>query len=164
MTRPYRTRKLLSVAEQNTLWAQRQRGATAREIAQAVGTVQATINLCVVRHGGVAPAARHRALTALTEREEISRGIAAQEGVRTLARRLGRDPGTISRESGAMAAAATIARAKRTDGRGRAGGAPSAVGWPNRRAWVRWSRRSCASSGRPSKLQHGCGARIPMTR
>lgn len=100
MTRSYRQRKILSVAEQNTLWAERRRGATSTEIAQVVGTLPATIRLWVVRHGGVRPGARHRATTALTlgEREEISRGIAGAEGVRTIARRLGRDPGAISRE------------------------------------------------------------------
>lgn len=100
MTRRYKRRKLLSVPEQNRLWEERRRGATGWEIAGTVGAVPTTINLLIVRHGGVAPAARHRAPTALTvtEREEISRGIAAAEGVRTIARRLGRNPGTISRE------------------------------------------------------------------
>ena len=125
MTRPYRRRKLLSVVEQNALWDQRRRGATSGEIAQAVGTVPSTISLWIVRRGGVAPVARRRARTALTlgEREEISRGIAAQEGVRALARRLGRNPSTVSREI------------RRNDGRGhyRANRA-------DRRAWARARR------------------------
>ena len=44
MTRPYRNRKLLSVAEQNTLWQERRRGGTAREIGAVVGTPANTIN------------------------------------------------------------------------------------------------------------------------
>ena len=125
MTRSYRRRKLLSVAEQNTLWAQRRRGATAAEIAQVVGTVPPTIHRWIVRSGGVAPAARHRARPALTrgEREEISRGIAAQESVRAIARRLGRSPGTISREI------------RRNDGRGHYRATRA-----DRRAWAQAER------------------------
>jgi len=135
MSRPYRTRKLLSVAEQNRLWETRGRGATSAEIAEAVGTVPATINLWIVMRGGVAPAARHRARIALTlgEREEISRGVASQEGVRALARRLGRDPGTISREI------------RRNGGRGhyRANRA-------DRRAWARACRpKGCRLAASP---------------
>ena len=135
MTRPYRNRKLLSVAEQNRLWQERRRGATAREIGAVVGMPANSINLWVVRCGGVAPAARHRATTALTlaEREEISRGIASQEGVRAIARRLGRSPGTISREI------------RRNDGRGhyRANRA-------DRRAWAQARRpKRCRLASSP---------------
>src|SRR6185295_5673053 len=50
--------------------------------------------------GGLRPRVRRRATRHLTlaEREEISRGVAVGDGVRTLARRLGRAPSTISRE------------------------------------------------------------------
>ena len=135
MTRPYRKRMFLSVGEQNALWEQRRQGATAREIAQAVGTLPATVRLWIVRRGGVAPAARHRARIALTlaEREEISRGIASQESVRAIARRLGRSPGTISREI------------RRNDGRGhyRANRA-------DRRAWAQARRpKRCRLAGSP---------------
>jgi IS30 family transposase len=48
----------------------------------------------------VRPSVRRRATQQLTigEREEISRGVALDEGVRAIARRLGRCPSTISRE------------------------------------------------------------------
>lgn len=54
----------------------------------------------VRRHGGIAPRPRRRArwTLSLDEREEISRGIAANRSVRAMARALGRPPSTISRE------------------------------------------------------------------
>jgi len=50
--------------------------------------------------GGVRPPVRHRPVRhlSLVEREEISRGVAAGESLRVLARRLGRAPSTLSRE------------------------------------------------------------------
>jgi IS30 family transposase len=50
--------------------------------------------------GGIAPASRRRAPLApsLEEREEISRGVAAGDSIRQIARRLGRCPSTVSRE------------------------------------------------------------------
>ena len=51
-------------------------------------------------YGGIRPQSRCRSSRALTlvEREEISRGIAAKESVRSIAVRLGRSPSTVSRE------------------------------------------------------------------
>jgi IS30 family transposase len=56
----------------------------------------------VTLHGGIAPASRRRAVTALRfeEREEISRGIAVGQSLRQIARSLGRAPSTVSREIG----------------------------------------------------------------
>ncbi len=50
--------------------------------------------------GGIAPAPRRRAPLALSlgEREEISRGVAAGDSIRQIARRLGRCASTVSRE------------------------------------------------------------------
>ena len=51
-------------------------------------------------HGGIRPASRRRSQLALTlpEREDISRGIAAHQSARSIARLLGRSPSTVSRE------------------------------------------------------------------
>jgi len=51
-------------------------------------------------NGGIAPASRRRAAIALKleEREEISRGIAAGDSIRAIAKRLGRAASTVSRE------------------------------------------------------------------
>lgn len=50
--------------------------------------------------GGIRPAERRRAPTVLSlgDREEISRGLSTQCSLRSIARRLGRSPSTISRE------------------------------------------------------------------
>jgi IS30 family transposase len=49
--------------------------------------------------GGIAPSGRIRAVVLkMAEREEISRGLGAGESVRSIARRLGRAPSTVSRE------------------------------------------------------------------
>jgi IS30 family transposase len=50
--------------------------------------------------GGIAPLRRHRRRCALTlaEREEISRGLATGDSLRTIAARLGRSASTVCRE------------------------------------------------------------------
>jgi transposase, IS30 family len=70
------------------------------DIARALDRAPGTIHCTLREHGGVAPPERRRARRALRldEREEISRGIAAGQSVRQLARRLERAPSTISRE------------------------------------------------------------------
>ena len=94
--------KRLSPEELEVLWSRWQRGDTVVEISTALGCHKGTVSWHVQRRGGLAPAPRHRAARSLSvaEREEISRGLAAGEGVRSLARRLGRAPSTISREIG----------------------------------------------------------------
>ncbi|MEU7769434.1 helix-turn-helix domain-containing protein [Nocardia sp. NPDC049190] len=50
--------------------------------------------------GGIRPVPRTRRIGHITagEREEISRGVAADDSARTIAEKLGRSPSTISRE------------------------------------------------------------------
>ena len=70
------------------------------DIAGALGRTPGTVHTLLQRHGGFAPVERKRAARALSlaEREEISRGLAADDSIRAIARRLGRHASTISRE------------------------------------------------------------------
>lgn len=97
MTRRY---KRLETAELALLWRRWQAGETAVQISSHVGCDTSTITWHIARAGGLPPRQRTRNARSLrlAEREEISRGLAAGDGVRTLARRLGRPPSTISRE------------------------------------------------------------------
>ena len=96
------SRQFTRLSPQNieVLWSRWQQGDTAVEISADLGCHNGTVTWHVERAGGLRPRPRHRAARQLTleEREEISRGVARKEGVRTIARRLGRCPSTISRE------------------------------------------------------------------
>jgi IS30 family transposase len=89
-----------SASELESLWQRWKRGEPNLQIATALGFAPASVWWQIRHRGGLAPAPRRRAERALSfrEREEISRGVAAAEGVRSLARRLARAPSTISRE------------------------------------------------------------------
>jgi transposase, IS30 family len=89
-----------SAGERRELWERWRRGESLAEIGRALDRERSTIGRVIRRHGGVVPAERRRSRLALTvaEREEISRGVAAGQSVRRVARRLGRSPSTVSRE------------------------------------------------------------------
>ena len=97
MSRHY---KRLSQLDIETVWSHWSRGQTVLQISDALGCHSTTVSWVIGRAGGLRPAPRVRALRTLSlaEREEISRGLAAGEGIRGMARRLGRAPSTISRE------------------------------------------------------------------
>ena len=69
-------------------------------IAQVVGSPSGSIFSILLPFGGIYQAPQRRRATALsvTEREEISRGVAADESYRAIGRRLSRPASTISRE------------------------------------------------------------------
>ncbi|MGW3571853.1 IS30 family transposase [Streptomyces sp. NPDC000941] len=92
----------LSDAQKREVWQRWRDGQSLSEIGRALGKVPGSIHGVIAANGGYAPAQRTRAAVALTlaEREEVSRGLAADESFRTIAARLGRHPSTIGREVG----------------------------------------------------------------
>jgi IS30 family transposase len=89
-----------TAAERTELWDRWQRGESLKAIGRAFGKPSSSIYFQVAPHGGIRPAPRRRSRLALTlsEREEISRGIAVHQSARSMAGLLGRAPSTVSRE------------------------------------------------------------------
>lgn len=89
-----------SDAEVVEVWDRRQAGESNRSIGRRLGRSGAAIRALMGSTGGVKPRQQcwsSRQLS-LSEREEISRGLAAGDSIRTIASRLGRAPSTVSRE------------------------------------------------------------------
>ncbi len=97
-----RRRRELSAGDREALWAAWRQGESLVEIGRGLDRRVSTVFNVVRRAGGYSPRPRHRAAVSLqgAEREEISRGIAAQMSIRAIARQLQRSPSTISREIG----------------------------------------------------------------
>lgn len=95
-TRP----SLLTAADRTILWDRWKYGESIADIARELGRTPTGIAYILERDGGIAPLPRKRrpSALALSERESISRGIAAGQSVRSIATSLGRSPSTISRE------------------------------------------------------------------
>ena len=93
-------RRGFSGSERTELWDRWQRGESLKAIGRAFGKASSSIYFQVSPHGGIRPASRRRSKLALTlsERETISRGLAVQQSMRSMARFLGRAPSTVSRE------------------------------------------------------------------
>ena len=92
--------RMFTEAERVEVWERRQRGEGNRSIGRRLGRSAGSIRAFVESSGGVRPPVRHRSPRhlSLTEREEISRGVAAGEPLAVIAGRLGRAVSTISRE------------------------------------------------------------------
>jgi IS30 family transposase len=95
-----RKRWRLSPAEKIDIWRRWKCGQSQHEIGRACGRPHPTIRKILLPCGGIAPAARRRSRLSLTlaEREDISRGIAADSSIREIARLLKRSASTVSRE------------------------------------------------------------------
>jgi IS30 family transposase len=90
----------LTSAQKKDLWRRWKEGESLSEIGRALGKHAGSIHGVVKASGGIVPAARTRSprTLSLTEREEISRGLAHGASMRRIAARLGRAPSTVSRE------------------------------------------------------------------
>ena len=84
-------------------------GQNHQEVAKAVGCSTKSIQRLIAKTGGIQLRARPRSSLRLShsEREEISRGLRAGESCRSIARRLGRSPSTVTREVAANGSTGT---------------------------------------------------------
>lgn len=96
----YRTRIYYSDEQKAIMWDRWQKGDSLNDIARIFDRNHSAISGILSLTGGIRPAKRTRSSLALSlaEREEISRGVASQESLRSIAYRLARSPSTISRE------------------------------------------------------------------
>src|SRR6202521_5190956 len=98
MTQGKRVR--LSAMQRADMWGRWKAGQSLHEIGRAFGKDHVSIQFMLSQHGGIVPATRRRSpLTlTLTEREDISRGIASGSSIREIAKGLQRAVSTVSRE------------------------------------------------------------------
>lgn len=90
----------LTAEQKRELWSRWKAGESLSEIGRVLGKQPGSIHGVVASNGGYVPAVRKRGgrVLSLAEREEISRGLAEGVSLRTIARRRGRAPSTVSRE------------------------------------------------------------------
>jgi len=96
----YRTRIYYSEKQKSLMWDRWQKGESLHTIARLFDRNHPSISGILSRTGGIRPRRRKRSTIALrlSEREDISRGIATQLSIRAISVQLNRSPSTISRE------------------------------------------------------------------
>ncbi|MFM0573144.1 IS30 family transposase, partial [Paraburkholderia caledonica] len=82
------------------MWERWRKGESLQKIAQLFDRNHSSVQGILAETGGIQPPQRHRSRLALTleEREEISRGLVADDSIQSIAKRLSRAPSTICRE------------------------------------------------------------------
>lgn len=96
----YRTRIYYNEAQKRAMWDRWQQGESLNSIARSYETRHSAIQTVFSHTGGIRPPQRRRSRLALTlaEREDISRGLASGQSIRSIATLLGRAPSTVSHE------------------------------------------------------------------
>lgn len=96
----YRTRTFYTKEQQSQMWDRWQKGESLHTIARLFDRGHSSISRILSESGGIRPKPRTRSHLSLTllEREDISRGIAAELSIRTIASQIERSPSTVSRE------------------------------------------------------------------
>jgi len=97
-----RARRVFTPDQRTELWERWRRGESLKSIGRAFEKTSSAIYLVLSRTGGIQPPPRKRSTRALslTEREEISIGLAIGLSIRAIATKLNRAPSSISREVG----------------------------------------------------------------
>ena len=95
-----RRRRRFTGAERAEVWNRIRGGESVAAIASSLGRYPSAVRALQMATGGVCPIERRRSVRALSleEREEASRGLAAGQSLRAIARGLRRAPSTLSRE------------------------------------------------------------------
>ena len=90
----------LTAEQKSEVWLRWRSGESLSAIGRALNRHPASVFGVLRLYGGITPRQRRRSPRSLSlaERESISRGIAAGQSMRQIARELGRSPSTISRE------------------------------------------------------------------
>ena len=90
----------LSTSQKRELWERWKRGESSQDIARALGKLRGSIYNVLSSSGGIPPSTRRRSgwALSLSEREEISRGLAEGQSMRAIASSIQRAPSTVSRE------------------------------------------------------------------
>ncbi len=96
----YRTRIYYTEKQKILMWERWKQGDSLHEIAALFNRPHSSVQGIFSRVGGIRPPVRKRSSLALTfvEREEISRGLASQISIYSIAKQLNRSPSTIYRE------------------------------------------------------------------
>jgi IS30 family transposase len=95
-------RRGLSASQKQEIWARWKRGESLHELARSLAKHRGSIHFVLASSGGIEPPPRRRSRLALSlsEREEISRGLAEGRSMREIASSIQRAPSTVSREIG----------------------------------------------------------------
>ena len=159
-------RSRMTVGDKTEIWQRWKQGQSFTAIGRAIDRLPGAVFHVVRARGGIPPAPRCRSSRALTvtEREEISRGLATGVSFRQIGVRLGRATSTVSREvdrhGGRRWYRAAVADANTWDRALR----PQPCRLDSIRPCARVSRRSSRRIGRRSRSRAGSSGPTPRIR